>query len=126
MNCTRLKQVLDAWIDGELDHATSAELGGHLESCPGCASLRRERDELRARVRKGAQYHRAPAALRSSVRRGLAAAAVETAPRRRPTWLQAAALACAAAFVSALAGYWLGRPVREQEAELALVAPAPA
>jgi hypothetical protein len=26
----------------------------------------------------------------------------------------------------AVVGYWLGRPVREQEADLALVAPAPA
>ena len=110
MNCTRLRQVLDAWIDGELDHATGAEIGSHLDSCPACASLRRERDELRAQVRHGAQYHRAPGPLRATVRRRLAAADAPSAPRQRPSWLQAAALACAAALVSALAGYWIGRP----------------
>jgi anti-sigma factor RsiW len=84
VNCARLKQVLDAWIDGELDHATSGEIASHLDSCAACASLRRERDELRAHVRDGAQYHRAPAAFQSSVRRRLAAAAdPASTPRRR-------------------------------------------
>ena len=113
MNCARLRQVLDAWIDGELDHATGAEAGSHLESCPACASLKRERDELRARVRRGAPYHRAPAALQSSLRRRLAGAVDKRNVQRRPSWPQAAALACAAAIVSALAGYWLGRPAPE-------------
>ena len=123
MNCARVKQVLDAWIDGELDHATSAELAGHLESCPACSSLRRERDELRAQVRHGAHRHRAAAVLRSAVRDRLAAAAdAGRAPHRRPTWAQAAALACAAALVSALAGYWLGRPASDSTSREHLVA----
>jgi anti-sigma factor RsiW len=111
VNCVRLRQVLDAWIDGELDHATSAEIAVHLDSCSACASLRHERDELRALLRGGAQYHRAPPAFQSSVRRRLAAAAdAGDAPRSRPSWLQAAALIVFAAVVSALAGYWVGRP----------------
>lgn len=110
MNCARLKQVLDAWIDEELDHATSAEIGSHLDSCPACAALRRERDALRTRIRRGAPYHRAPAGLQSSVLRRLAATEAGKPPRQRPSWLQAAVFACAAALVSALAGYWAGRP----------------
>jgi len=111
VNCARLRQVLDAWIDGELDHATSAEIGSHLDSCAACAALRRERNELRAQVRNGAQYHRAPAAFESALRRRLVAAAdAGKGPRQRPSWLQAASLALAAALVSALAGYWIGGP----------------
>ena len=117
VNCTRLRQVLDAWIDGELDHATGAEIGSHLDACPACASLRRERDELRAQraswcaVSQGAGGSFAP-----RVRRRLAAADAPSAPRQRPSWLQAAALACAAALVSALAGYWIGRPAPDSTA----------
>ena len=36
MNCARLSQVLDAWLDGELDSATGAEIEQHLR---GCAAL---------------------------------------------------------------------------------------
>jgi anti-sigma factor RsiW len=111
VNCARLRQVLDAWIDNELDHATSDEIAQHLGSCAACASLRRERDQLRAHVRSGVRYHRVPPRLGAAVRRALgASAAGRSVPRQRPSWLQAAALAVVAALVSALAGYWVGRP----------------
>ncbi len=111
MNCTRLRQVLDGWLDGELDRATGGEIEHHLESCVACAALKGEREALRARTRAELPYFRAPVELVRSVRRSLAASAgAEASPRRRPTWLHAGALAFLVGCVGALAGYWVGRP----------------
>ena len=115
MNCARLRQVLDAWLDGEIDRATGGEIEAHLVSCAACAALKRERDGLRGLVRTGAPYHRAPPALERAVRRSLAAASDGRAgPPRRPTWLQAGALAVIAALASALAGFWIGSPAPDR------------
>jgi anti-sigma factor RsiW len=110
-----LRQVLDAWLDGEIDRATGGEIEQHLGSCVPCAALKRERVALRGLVRAEAPYHRAPPALERAVRRSLAPAPdSRAAPLRRPTWLQAGALAVVAAFVSALAGFWIGHPAPER------------
>ena len=112
MNCTRLTQVLDAYLDGELDRVTGDEIAQHLAHCPACTALRSERDALKRRVRAQAPYFAAPAALGPAVHRSLMAASDGTAHRaRRPSWLQAGALAAVAALVSALAGYWLAQPL---------------
>ncbi len=62
MNCTRLQQVLDAHIDGELDRATTGEITAHLAQCVACAALRDERRALRLALRAHAPYFTAPAA----------------------------------------------------------------
>lgn len=112
MNCTRLTQVLDAYLDGELDRATGEEIAQHLAHCPACTALRSERDALKQRLRAQAPYFAAPAALGAAVRHSLMAASEGTAHRtRRPSWLQAGVLAAVAALVSALAGYWLAQPL---------------
>ncbi|HKA43008.1 MAG TPA: zf-HC2 domain-containing protein [Burkholderiales bacterium] len=111
MNCARLRQVLDAHLDGELDHATGEEIERHAGSCAACAAFRAERNALRERVRAQAPYYRAPAALKRSVGQSLAAASEPAAVKPRPTWLQAALLAAVAALISATAGYWIGRPL---------------
>jgi len=123
MNCVRLRQVLDAWLDGELDHATGGEIEQHIGSCATCAALKGERVELRQRVHAEAPYFKAPAALERAVRRSLAEATDEPARRRRSlTWLQAGALAVVAAVVSASAGYWAGRPLPDSSLREQVVA----
>ena len=113
MNCTRLRQVLDGWLDGELDPATGRDIEQHLETCAACTALKGERNALHARARAELPYFRAPARLKRTVRRSLAAAAgAEAARWRRPTWLQAGALAFVAACIGALAGHWTGLPAR--------------
>ena len=112
MNCTRLAQVLDAYLDSELDRATGEEIAQHLAHCPACTGLRSGRDALKQRLRSQAPYFVAPAALGPAVHRSLTAALDGTARRmRRPSWVQAGALATVAAVVSALAGYWLAQPL---------------
>jgi anti-sigma factor RsiW len=45
--CSEFRELVDAWIDGELDAAEETRLAAHLESCVGC----RQERELAASVR---------------------------------------------------------------------------
>jgi anti-sigma factor RsiW len=112
MNCSHLRQVLDAHLDGEIDRATSDEAAQHLGACTVCSALVNERLALRERLRADAPRFRAPPGLQRAVRRALEAADGDgrAASPRRPTWMQAAALALALAIVSTTAGYFAGRP----------------
>lgn len=106
MSCARLHQMLDAYVDGELDAATAAELDAHVAACAACAALRGEREALSARIRAAAPYYPAPARLRSGLDRMLRRAD----PRPQgPSWPLAGALAAAAAVAGLVAGVWLGR-----------------
>ena len=96
MNCTRVRQMLDAFIDGELDPATNADIEAHLGGCQDCARARTERHALVGRIGADAPYYSAPLALRAAIDRKLDRAGEP--PRRipaRPTWLQTGALAAA-------------------------------
>ena len=111
MNCTRMRQVLDAWIDGELDAATAVEIEQHLAQCPSCLALKGERDALRAQLRAQVPRYDAPAALRSAVLQRLdeVPAAARPSPRSRH-WLHTAAFASVAAIAGLLAGLWIAHP----------------
>ena len=110
MNCARLRQVLDAWIDGELDAATCAEIDGHLGGCPECRALKGERDALRREIRSGAPYHEAPASLRAAIVDRLDSTPAR-APARRPYWAGTAFIAGVALLAGLLGGYWIARPL---------------
>jgi anti-sigma factor RsiW len=78
------KQLLHAYIDGELDPAKTLELEAHLAASPSlraaCGRLR----EMSEAVRLKADYHTAPAWLEERVR-----AAIPAEPKNapvRPTW----------------------------------------
>src|SRR5262245_30894043 len=106
LSCARLHQMLDAYIDGELDAATAAELDQHLAACAACAALRAEREALSARIRAAVPYYPAPGRLRSGLDRPLRR--VDPRPQG-PSWPLAGALAAAAAVAGLVAGVWLGR-----------------
>ena len=114
MNCTRLAQVLDAFLDDELDRATGDDIAQHLGQCAACTARRSERDALRQQLRADVPYFQAPEALKRVVRQSIAAPrGGQPRGRARPSWLQAGALVLAAALMSAIAGYWFGRPVAD-------------
>lgn len=112
MNCTRLQQVLDAHIDGELDRATARDITEHLARCADCAALRAGRSHLRHAWRTHAPYYQAPAMLAPAIRRALRQSLAQAAPARRttPSWRHVAAFATAAALAGLIAGYWLAQP----------------
>lgn len=39
MNCHEARELLGAYVDGELDAARKAEVGRHLEQCPACSRI---------------------------------------------------------------------------------------
>lgn len=104
MNCARTRQMLDGWLDAELDAVTGSEIARHLEQCTQCGALRDAREQLRARLRDAAPHFTASSALRKSVLGALNAGHV---PRRPPAprlfaWWQAVALAIGASIATAL------------------------
>ena len=108
MSCARTRQILDAYIDGELDPATVAEIDVHFVSCAACAGLREERRALGAQIRADVPYYRVPERVRLAVGRELRPAK-KVRPRRDSAWSFMGALAAAGATAGLLAGIWLGR-----------------
>ena len=126
-NCQRTRKMLDGWLDGELDPATSDEMARHVAQCPDCVLLRAERERLRGTLRAAAPRFTAPAALRQSVMSALQLehlARGEPADRARPgasstsaqplaarlvSWWQALAFAGAASVATALVTVMLVR-----------------
>ena len=108
MNCARVRQMLDAFVDHELDSATNDEIEAHLRGCRECASARAERVGMLERLRVEAPYYAAPPALRTAVDRALDQA--DRSPPRmpaRPTWLQTGLLAAGGAVAGLLFGLFL-------------------
>ncbi len=86
MNCDQILQT-QAYLDGELDAADVLKAEHHLENCAECQAMAADHADLKAAL-AGAQYHRAPAALRAKIGRALDA---ESKPVRRAPgfWLGA-------------------------------------
>jgi anti-sigma factor RsiW len=117
VNCARFNQVLDAHIDGELDHATTRDIAAHLAECAACVTLRDGRLALRQSLRAHAPYFRAPTTLAPAIHRALAQAETIRKPQPRTTWFKsglswfhAAAFATVAALAGVVGGYWLAQP----------------
>ena len=110
MICSGIKQRLDAWLDGELDPATSAEIEAHIAACPDCLAIRDERNHVRETVRLGAPRYAASAALKQAVmqssRHAAATTHINTAKSRLksggPSWWQTLGLVAVTAACSAL------------------------
>ena len=67
MNCTMALRMLDAFIDNELDAATTAEVAEHVESCAACVALRDQRVAMQSALRATSLRHVAPPELRSVI-----------------------------------------------------------
>ena len=48
MNCAEMREILHAYVDGELDLAKSLEIERHLRTCAGCARLVARQHSLKA------------------------------------------------------------------------------
>jgi anti-sigma factor RsiW len=111
LNCARFNQVLDAHIDGELDHATTRDIAAHLTECAACTAQRDNRLALRQSLRTHAPYFKAPATLAPAIHRALTQTAPAPKPRARGlSWFHAAAFATVAALAGVIGGYWLAQP----------------
>ena len=107
MSCIRTQQMMDAWLDGELDPSTSEEVSRHVAQCADCVALKAGREELRATLQAAAPRYTAPPALRSSVLQQLKTEQPPPLVRARerargPSWWQAMLMATATSIVTAV------------------------
>ncbi len=99
MNCEEVRNLIDAYVDGELDLVTSLAIERHLQGCADCTRLVQSRQALHQAVANSSLYYRAPAGLRREVRASLRAAARPGATPR-PAWWRALGLAGSLAVVA--------------------------
>ena len=72
MICSR--ELIEGYVDEELDFALKAEVEAHLATCGDCAELCRLTRERQNAIRSQIPYYRAPAGLEQSIRSALASA----------------------------------------------------
>ena len=118
MTCSR--DLIEAYLDQELDPGLSASLEEHLASCQACSETYSRLLAQKTAIRKSAPYYMAPSHLERSVRDALrqAAAGEPRAAAVNPAWRW---LAIAATLLLAISFAWNLRP-RSGTAESELVA----
>jgi anti-sigma factor RsiW len=109
MKCASASELIDAYVDNELDANRTAEVREHLATCPDCAELKLRLDALRTDIRAQAPYFQAPAHLQTRVLSAVRQSATAQAPRRqlRSSWLAIAASLLLA--LSLVGNVWLLR-----------------
>ena len=80
MNTNTELQLLNAFVDGELDLSSRLEMDERMQDDAAFARRVEELGQLREAIREGADYQRAPAALRE----GLAGLVAPESRRPRP------------------------------------------
>ena len=95
-----IRELLHAYVDGELDLANTRETERHFQSCADCRGTERAIRELRSALTSDAPAYRAPAHLRRNVRAALRREAKSTRQTLSP-WL---VFATGAAFAAVLVG----------------------
>lgn len=91
-DCTRTRELLDAYLDGELLVETNREILKHVERCDACAAELDDRSRLRSAVRTAARTESAPSELRDLIL-GSVRAPAQVEPRTSGSrrWLAVAA-----------------------------------
>ena len=119
MNCSR--DLIEAYMDEELDPGLSASVQEHLLSCQGCSEAYSRLRAQKANIRSAAPYYTAPAELERSVRDALRQAAANESkpPASSLPWRW---LAIAATVLLAISFSWNMRLSTRRTAETDLVA----
>lgn len=110
MSCRDAQNLIDGYLDGELDIVRSMEIEDHLRGCSVCAKLYENHQVLRSAIHQNAPYFKASAGLQKRVRSAVRqASGAEPVPRVlawrapwRPAW-NWVGLAAAVAIVAVLA-----------------------
>jgi anti-sigma factor RsiW len=97
----KIRELLHAYVDGELDLANAREAERHLRSCADCRGTEKAIRELRSALTSEATAYRAPAPLRRNVRAALRREAKSSRQIFSP-WLT---FATGAAFGAILLGF---------------------
>ena len=76
MNCS--SDVLQAYLDDELDMAQRLAIEDHIRECGHCSDIWGRMRAQKAEIRAAAQFYAAPPELRESVRRAALPARIAT------------------------------------------------
>lgn len=71
MNCHDLQNLIDGYLDGELDLVRNLEIEQHLQECSACMQLYKNRQTVQAAIRTDALYQQAPAHLQKRLQSAL-------------------------------------------------------
>lgn len=96
-----IRELLHAYVDGELDLANMLNTERHLQSCADCRGTEKAIRELRSALTSEATAYRAPARLRRNVRTALRREA-KSARQTLSPWLT---FATGAAFAAVILGF---------------------
>jgi anti-sigma factor RsiW len=106
-----IRELLHAYVDGELDLANTLETERHLQSCADCRGTEKAIRELRSALTTDATAYRAPAHLRRNVRAALRREAKSSRQTLSP-WLMFATGAAFAAVILGFAFFQMTRAAR--------------
>jgi mycothiol system anti-sigma-R factor len=67
MNCQNARELLQAYVDDELDLVTARQIEAHLKECPACSRAYDAARAVRTAVANPAVYHHPPADLREKI-----------------------------------------------------------
>jgi anti-sigma factor RsiW len=79
MTCVAAHELIESYLDGELDPSLQAEVEDHLASCSSCAEEHARLRKLQTDIRTQAPYYNPPAGLERRVRAALAQVAKQAA-----------------------------------------------
>jgi anti-sigma factor RsiW len=101
MNCKDAQNLINGYVDGELDLVGNLEIERHIQGCALCAQGYENHQVLRNAIKTGSLYFTAPADLRRRIQLSLHKAAKAEAGRRMlpKWWFNIAAPMAAAAIV---------------------------
>ena len=81
MNCEEATNLMDGYLDGELDPITSQRIEEHLRGCHKCEQAYEAHTALAHAISRGAPYYKAPAELRQRIQSSLRDAVGARNPR---------------------------------------------
>jgi len=71
MNCEQATELMDGYLDGELDPITSQAIEQHLRDCHNCEQAYKAHTALSHAISRGAPYYKAPTGLRERIQSSL-------------------------------------------------------
>src|SRR5882762_4428367 len=71
MNCEEATNLIDGYLDGELDPITSQTIEQHLRECPKCDQAYKIHGSLIRAIGNATPYYKAPAELRERIQSSL-------------------------------------------------------
>jgi anti-sigma factor (TIGR02949 family) len=71
MNCEQATDLMDGYLDGELDPITSQAIEQHLRDCHNCEQAYKVHTALSHAISRGAPYYKAPTGLREQIQSSL-------------------------------------------------------